>query len=182
LDLRKFLDSEALAWQDAACLDHPKLKWVGDLKQEDYAPNSIVKMLEICSTCPVRRECLMRALESRFETLGVWGGTTTIERRRALSARGGHDAPDLYGNKADTEDAMRMHIRERRAREVAQEFEQDLPPRLRRWRKKAAKFERDLRGKCSDCDGQMEWKMNHSTCTGCGLKRWPSGKVERVEV
>ena len=38
------------------------------------------------------------------------GATTTVERRRALLARGGHDAPDLYGNKADTEDAMRMHI------------------------------------------------------------------------
>jgi hypothetical protein len=36
------------------------------------------------------------------------------------------------GNKADTEDAMRLHIRERRAREVAEEFEQDLPARLRR--------------------------------------------------
>ena len=86
LDLRKFLDSEALAWQDAACLEHPKLKWVGDLKQEDYAPNSIVKMLEICSTCPVRRECLMRALESRFETIGVWGA---VNVPRMVDFRGG---------------------------------------------------------------------------------------------
>ena len=69
---------------DAACLEHPKLKWVGDLKQEDYAPNSIVKMLEICSTCPVRRECLMRALESRFETIGVWGAVN-VPRSGGLS-------------------------------------------------------------------------------------------------
>ena len=138
-------------------------------------------MFEICAECPVRRECLTSALESRFETWGVWGATTLLERRRALSARGGGDAPDLYGDKANTEDITRMQIRLRRAQEVTEEFEQDLPARLRRWKRKAAKFERDFRGKCSDCGAQMEWRESHGNCTGCGLKRWPSGKVKRVE-
>jgi hypothetical protein len=130
---------------------------------------------------PVRRECLTSALESRFETWGVWGATTLLERRRALSARGEGDAPDVYGDEANTEDITRMQTRLRRAREVAEEFEQDLRARLRRWKRKAAKFERDFKGKCSDCGGQMEWRESHSTCTGCGLQRWPSGKVKRAD-
>jgi hypothetical protein len=139
----------AVTQKSAACLDHPKLKWVGDLRQEDYSAASIVKMLEICRTCPVRRECLLNALESRFETFGVWGATTTVERRKVLSARGGHDVPDLYGTKADNEDAMRMHIRKRRAREAVEEFERDLPARLRRWRRKAEAREAATKGSVS---------------------------------
>jgi len=35
----------------------------------------------ICSTCPVREECLTFALANREEQ-GVWGGLTETERRR----------------------------------------------------------------------------------------------------
>jgi Transcription factor WhiB len=76
-----------------------------DCGHDRCAPQSIVKMLEICATWPVHRDCLISALESRFETYGIWGGTTLLERRRALSARGGGYAPDLYGDKANTEDS-----------------------------------------------------------------------------
>jgi WhiB family redox-sensing transcriptional regulator len=37
--------------------------------------------LELCSQCPVREACLEYALETK-EVLGVWGGTTELERRR----------------------------------------------------------------------------------------------------
>jgi WhiB family redox-sensing transcriptional regulator len=35
----------------------------------------------ICSTCPVRQECLAFALADS-ELIGVWGGTTTQERKK----------------------------------------------------------------------------------------------------
>ncbi|HEY7704062.1 MAG TPA: WhiB family transcriptional regulator [Acidimicrobiia bacterium] len=38
---------------------------------------------EICSLCPVRRECLAYALMTR-QPYGVWGGMTATERRRLL--------------------------------------------------------------------------------------------------
>lgn len=43
--------------------------------------------LRICSTCPVREECLAYALEAR-ERYGIWGGTTERERRRLLRRAG----------------------------------------------------------------------------------------------
>ena len=39
--------------------------------------------LRVCSTCPVREECLDYALGAR-ETYGVWGGTTEKQRRRLI--------------------------------------------------------------------------------------------------
>ena len=41
---------------------------------------------QLCSTCPVRRECLTYALESN-QVDGIWGGLTLDERRR-LQGRG----------------------------------------------------------------------------------------------
>ena len=35
----------------------------------------------ICSSCPVRTECLQEAL-ARHERHGIWGGTTERERRQ----------------------------------------------------------------------------------------------------
>lgn len=36
---------------------------------------------KICDICPVKRECLNEALETK-ERFGMWGGLTPIERRR----------------------------------------------------------------------------------------------------
>lgn len=43
---------------------------------------------QMCFTCPVRRECLVDALDSRTE-YGIWGGLTERERR-ALHKRYPH--------------------------------------------------------------------------------------------
>ena len=36
---------------------------------------------QVCATCPVQEACLAYAVESR-QTVGIWGGATTRERRR----------------------------------------------------------------------------------------------------
>ena len=65
-----------------------------------------------------------------------------------------------------------MHIRKRRAREVAAEFERDLPGRLRRWRRKAKIHEAAMQGPCPDCGGRMYATSNKAVCVECGLKRY----------
>jgi WhiB family redox-sensing transcriptional regulator len=40
----------------------------------------------VCSTCPVKAECLEYALRYRIEH-GVWGGASERERRRILRSR-----------------------------------------------------------------------------------------------
>jgi WhiB family redox-sensing transcriptional regulator len=40
----------------------------------------------VCSTCPVRAECLEYALNNK-EQFGIWGGTSERERRRLRKER-----------------------------------------------------------------------------------------------
>lgn len=40
----------------------------------------------VCTTCPVKTECLAHALDQRIEH-GVWGGMTERERRALLRRR-----------------------------------------------------------------------------------------------
>jgi WhiB family redox-sensing transcriptional regulator len=40
----------------------------------------------VCTTCPVRTQCLADALDNRVE-FGVWGGMTERERRAVLKRR-----------------------------------------------------------------------------------------------
>lgn len=44
------------------------------------------KAKAICSTCPVRAQCLAEALDNRIEW-GVWGGMTERERRALLRSK-----------------------------------------------------------------------------------------------
>ncbi|MFC8451264.1 WhiB family transcriptional regulator [Kitasatospora sp. NPDC057223] len=68
-------------WQlHAACRDHdtrlffhpPGERTAARAEREQEAK-------AVCATCPVRRECLLFALEAR-ERYGVWGGTGERER------------------------------------------------------------------------------------------------------
>jgi WhiB family redox-sensing transcriptional regulator len=46
---------------------------------------SSTKARVVCSTCPARQECLDFALADN-ELTGVWGGTTTQERKKLRAA------------------------------------------------------------------------------------------------
>ena len=48
------------------------------------SPEEIDRALKMCEQCPVRRDCLLFALDS-YERFGVWGGRTDNELRKALS-------------------------------------------------------------------------------------------------
>lgn len=63
------------AWKfDAACVFEPK-----DLFFPDRGESAQSAKL-VCSTCPVKVECLRSAIENR-EWDGIWGGTNEKERR-----------------------------------------------------------------------------------------------------
>jgi WhiB family redox-sensing transcriptional regulator len=46
----------------------------------------VIRARRICSTCPVKEQCLEYALVNRIEH-GVWGGCSERERRRILKKR-----------------------------------------------------------------------------------------------
>ena len=79
--------------RDAACATEPnsELTWFPESSGSygatlRHAPSTVVKALEVCETCPVRRPCIEDALgEAEFTITGIWGGTTTAERRAALA-------------------------------------------------------------------------------------------------
>jgi WhiB family transcriptional regulator, redox-sensing transcriptional regulator len=66
------------AWhEDAACQDaDPNLFFSSDEMSQRAA-------MTMCSTCPVRRECLQHAIRAG-ETYGIWGGTDEAERKRLV--------------------------------------------------------------------------------------------------
>lgn len=78
------MQDEDLDWMhDAACRDEPTAVWFPH-------GNSTAEMIpakEICSVCPVRRECLEYALVTD-QPDGVWGGLTAGERKRLRKDRG----------------------------------------------------------------------------------------------
>lgn len=57
---------------------------VGDADDELYYPSD--EAMAYCNRCPVRPECLAWALADP-ELLGVWGGTTSYQRRQLRRAR-----------------------------------------------------------------------------------------------
>jgi hypothetical protein len=60
--------------------DEPVLPWRGDVF-------GLMVARAICARCPVRVECLDYALEVGDPLLGVWGGTSKLERRRMRGTR-----------------------------------------------------------------------------------------------
>ena len=61
--------------EDAVCIAAPDPDLFFPAGPEDLAPAR-----RVCLSCPVAGECLAEAL-GRAEIDGVWGGTTTAERR-----------------------------------------------------------------------------------------------------
>lgn len=53
---------------------------------DDADPAARTRAVEICTSCPVREECLQWALDSN-QADGIWGGLTPRQRRRLLAER-----------------------------------------------------------------------------------------------
>ena len=69
-------DTASIPWSSDARCDSadPELFF-----PRDGTDNTLAK--SICQTCPVRRQCLDYALETR-QKYGIWGGMTEAQRRR----------------------------------------------------------------------------------------------------
>lgn len=81
---------------DAACAGHPDPDlWHPRIGRGTRAAAWAVATAparDICAGCPVAAECLTHAVgDRRLE--GVWGGTTTAERRRIRGRRAGTTFP-----------------------------------------------------------------------------------------
>lgn len=78
------------AWYaDAACREHPELRWVGS----GNSGPEVEAAMAVCANCLVRTECLAAAMADPT-LVGVWGGTTTKERQarhRRSRGRPGQD-------------------------------------------------------------------------------------------
>lgn len=72
--------------RDALCREHPELDWLPP-RGVDLRPMRLV-----CARCLVSDECLAAA-EAYGDAVGVWGGTSDRERRRARAARSAAEAP-----------------------------------------------------------------------------------------
>jgi len=88
----------ALSWERTTDWDHSA--WRALASCRDSAPDlffpigatglaldQIEAARDVCTRCPVRRECLDFALETNQEA-GIWGGTTEDERRVLRRQRG----------------------------------------------------------------------------------------------
>jgi WhiB family redox-sensing transcriptional regulator len=65
------------AWMaDAACKEHPEVSFFPDR----YQPAG--PALAVCAACLVRDECRAYALDQEVALAGVWGGTTSLGRRK----------------------------------------------------------------------------------------------------
>ena len=88
-------------------------------------PTSVVRLLEVCSECPVRLECLREALaEEQIALFGAWGGAMMTERNRLLPPRQGGD-PGLRRDALD------------RAEEI---LESTLHERIEAWRRRGVQI------------------------------------------
>jgi len=120
----------------AACLESDR-RFVLEPGSERQSPGTIVGCLLVCSGCPVRRQCLDDALgEEHIEVIGVWGGTTTMERRHArtlIAAQGRTNEAWVLRSKADYEVVIELLLETFDARleqwhqaaEVARQSQQD---------------------------------------------------------
>jgi WhiB family redox-sensing transcriptional regulator len=65
----------------AACRDHPHPEWWYPRSGDTGA-----RARAHCEVCPVRRECLERALADDYQS-GIWGGMSEKERRKEKRRR-----------------------------------------------------------------------------------------------
>jgi Transcription factor WhiB len=72
-------------WVDRAlCSQEPyaSWNWIGEPAGGIETPSTIIRRMEVCKWCSVRRGCLEDALaETRYSVEGSWGGTSRTERQ-----------------------------------------------------------------------------------------------------
>lgn len=66
-------------WREDAACSGLDTRLFFPTAEEDPAQLKLAR--EVCESCPVQELCLAYAVESR-QTVGIWGGATTRERRR----------------------------------------------------------------------------------------------------
>jgi WhiB family redox-sensing transcriptional regulator len=114
----------SMPWVDeASCRDSDR-NWVVDPTIDRHAPATVYSLLVICAQCPVRRACLDYALSSQIECVGVWGASTTFERRSRLPLH--NSSAWLFGD-----------TRRRAIEHALEKLETGLPARLHTWRRRA---------------------------------------------
>lgn len=77
-------------WYDAAACRTPRARRLVAAGRADFFPDvgrSAGVAREICADCPVRPQCLERALGEGRWLRGIYGGTTQAQRRRILDQR-----------------------------------------------------------------------------------------------
>lgn len=75
--------SEEYDWKDESQCSLPyNQQYVDYFFSEE--PEEIAVAKELCSICPVRKECLQTALNNK-EVWGIWGGRDEVEIRNTLS-------------------------------------------------------------------------------------------------
>ncbi|MEO0023867.1 MAG: hypothetical protein RL196_308 [Actinomycetota bacterium] len=67
-------------------------------------PSEVAVAVTICSTCPIKKQCLQVALDSG--EMGVWGGTTYAEREPMISRLRFEELPSLDEAKTELRKIM----------------------------------------------------------------------------
>ncbi len=74
-------------WQDhAACTSRLDIDWFPEGKvASSESRRNLLAAKKMCTGCPVREPCLAVAVTD--DLVGIWGGTTTSERKGMLTSR-----------------------------------------------------------------------------------------------
>jgi hypothetical protein len=170
--------------KDAACAVEPYCNWKGWMTEPASGrenASTVVRCLEVCRTCPVRRECLDSVLGAEISYYGIYGGTTLTERRAAWTARKLKPDPEFNVRSQWREGvtairgidgaSLTAHDRKRIAHEIGDRFEATFEERLELWKERAAEVAakraegkavtatrpRPARPACLRCGGPLAW-------------------------
>jgi len=73
------LREHRMGWREEAACSGLDTSMFFPSVEDDQVQLAVAR--QVCATCPVQEACLIYAIESR-QTVGIWGGATTRERRR----------------------------------------------------------------------------------------------------